>query len=120
MHYFLNLKFVRRRFFASIYDSSDVNYLTLGVGLFASLTQRRKSFKKNILLKLLMMRFLRKMFIAMSFNNIYLRVRGAPVDLTRLIATLNRPVIHTYIDPFRETIVDEKSAEHRKYLKQNP
>ena len=118
--YFLNLKFKKNRLFVNIYNSNNVNYLSLTLGLFLKYFKKKKAFKKNTLLKLLMMRFLRKMFVTLTFTNMYLRVRGAPVEFTKLLSTLNKPIIHLYTDPFTGRFIDEKSPEYQTLLEQNP
>jgi len=54
------------------------------------------------------------------FSNLYLRVRGVPVDFTKLLNTLNKPIIHYFTDPLTNKLVDEKSPEYQAYLAENP
>lgn len=111
--YYLNFKFKRSLFFINIYNSVNQNYMSLSLGLFLKFFNKKKAFKKNKTLKLLTMRFLRKLFIALTFRNMYLRVRGIPVMLTKLLTTLNKPIIHSFTDPLSNILIDETSHEYR-------
>tara|TARA_B110000046_G_scaffold128053_1_gene134444 strand:- start:11024 stop:11605 length:582 start_codon:yes stop_codon:yes gene_type:complete len=111
--YFLNFKFKRSLFFINIYNNVNKNYLSLSLGLFLKFFNKKKAFKKNKTLKLLTMRFLRKLFISLTFKNLYLRVRGVPVMLTKLLTTLNKPIIHQFTDPLSNVLIDETSHEYK-------
>ena len=120
MFYYLTITFKRTLFFVNLHTSLQKNYFSLTLGLFLKFLKKRKSFKKNKTVRLLAMRFLRKFFISLSFKNLFLRVCGVPFEFNKLLAVLQKPIIHQFVDPLSNKVIDETTREYRKKLLHNP
>ena len=69
------------------------NYISLSLGLFLKFFKTRKSFKKNKSVKVLLVRFLRKILISSQIRDVYLNIMRTPNFLLELFSSLMTPVI---------------------------
>tara|TARA_B110000046_G_C12929201_1_gene370700 strand:- start:430 stop:930 length:501 start_codon:yes stop_codon:yes gene_type:complete len=100
--------FNQHRFVVSLADSAtNTTHLFLTTGLLLKYFQRKKSLKKNKAMKLLMARFLRKIFLVLRLKNITLKVRGVPLHLDIFLDMLYRPLSHVFVDPIASVAIDE-------------
>jgi hypothetical protein len=69
------------------------NYISLSLGLFLKFFKTKKSFKKHKVVKVLLVRFLRKILIASAIRDVYLNIMRTPNFLLELFTALMTPVI---------------------------
>lgn len=69
------------------------NYISLSLGLFLKFFKTKKSFKKNKAVKVLLVRFLRKILIASVIRDVYLNIMRTPNFLLELFSAFMTPVI---------------------------
>jgi hypothetical protein len=81
--------------------------LFLSPGLFIKFFEKKKSFKKNKIIKILLAKYLRKIFILTKVNNLTFWIKGIPVYLLEIINFLNQPIVHKFINPYTNKIVEE-------------
>lgn len=105
--FFLIFSFKKKRLFINLQNKKKKNYLTMSTGLFIKFFEKRKSIKKNKALKLLMAKYLRKLFIISKINNLILIIKKTPLFINELINFLNTPIAHKFINPIDHKIVDE-------------
>ena len=105
----LILKFNNHQFFISVLDYFlKKNYFSLLPGLLLKhLEGKRKSAKKTLSTKLLLMRFLRKLLIVSRITHLSVTLKGVPLFLQKLFSFLNKPLSHTFIDPLTKKEIDE-------------
>ena len=61
-------------------------------------------------LRVVLVRFLRKLLLTLRLRSLTMCIRGVPLQLDLLLATLFRPLAHTITDPFSGTVVEETGA----------
>lgn len=67
-------------------------------------------------MKLLTMRFLRKLLLIIRFKNLTVHAKGVPLFLDTLINTLYRPVTHPMRNPLTGSLIDEVTSKPRNLL----
>ena len=108
VQHLVRFKFNRNRLIISLTDRpTGLTHFFLSPGPFLRYFQKRKSLKKNKSMKLLMVRFLRKLLLLIRLKNILIHVRGVPVYLETLLQALFRPLPHTIPDLLSGSVVDE-------------
>lgn len=105
--YYLYLNFKSNRLYVNLLNNSSKNYLTLSVGLFLKFFKNKKSFKKNKVIKLLLMKFLRKIFLISGIKHIYLYVKKTPLFFQELCKTLTTPLITPFFNPLSKLFLSE-------------
>ena len=106
--YFLILSFLNNKIFVNLLNSKKKNYLSLSSGLFIKFFEKKKSFKKNKIIKVLIAKYLRKVFIMSRIKNIMLIVKNNPTLLPEILSFINSPIVHKFQDPLTEEIIEEK------------
>jgi len=105
--FFLILSFKKKKLYVNLQNNNKKNYLSISTGLFIKFFEKRKSIKKNKAIKLLMVKYLRKLFIISKINNLILVIKKTPLFINELINFLNTPIAHKYINPIDQKIIDE-------------
>jgi hypothetical protein len=111
--FFLILSFKKKKLYINLQNNNKKNYLSISTGLFIKFFEKRKSIKKNKAIKLLMVKYLRKLFIVSKINTLILIIKKTPLFINELINFLNTPIAHKYINPIDQKIIDESI---NKYL----
>ena len=111
--FFLILSFKKKKLYINLQNNNKKNYLSISTGLFIKFFEKRKSIKKNKAIKLLMVKYLRKLFIISKINTLILIIKKTPLFVNELINFLNTPIAHKYINPIDQKIIDEST---NKYL----
>ena len=76
-NYRLFFNFKKNRFFINLLNCINKNYMSLSNGLFIKYFNFKKSLKKKKLLKLLLLKYLRKMFLILKITNLNLFIKSA-------------------------------------------
>lgn len=114
--YTLFLKFIKNRLFINLQsDKKKKTYLFVSSGFFLKFFDRKKSFKKNKLIKMLMAKFLRKFFLITKITSLTYIIKGAPILLLEFLKILNTKIAHKFYNPLGKTIINE-SAHSNFYL----
>lgn len=92
---------------ALFHDSTMKPYFQISSGVFMKFFQKKKSMRRSRTLKVLMLRFLRKLLLLIKLPRIHLYVSGVPALLGLLLETLHKPLPHAIIDPLTKRLVDE-------------
>jgi hypothetical protein len=83
------------------------NYFFLSSGLFIKYFGKKKSLKKNKIIKILMAKYVRKIFLILGFQNVFLSVKRNPVFLLEFLDALNTPIVHTFYNPLSNKISED-------------
>ena len=108
--YKLYFTFTSNRLFINLLNFSGKNYTSLGVGLFLKFFKNKKSFKKNKLIKLLLVKYLRKLLVIAGVKNIYLYVQKKPLFFHELCKTLTTPLVNPFVNPLSSTFINENTT----------
>ena len=103
--YKLHLTFTSNRLFINLLNMPGKNYISLSVGLFLKFFKNKKSFKKNKLVKLLLVKYVRKLLLLCGIKNIYLFVQKKPHFFHELCKVLTTPLVNTFFNPLTSTTV---------------
>lgn len=107
LFYFLILSFKKNKLFINITNSLKKNFLSMSTGLFIKFFEKKKSFKKNKTIKLLMAKYIRKIFLISRIKNSILILKKNPIFLIEIINFFNSPIAHKFIDPIENKIIEE-------------
>ena len=107
--YKLYFTFTSNRLFINLLNFSGKNYTSLAVGLFLKFFKNKKSFKKNKLIKLLLVKYLRKLLIIAGVRNVYLYVHKKPLFFQELCKTLTTPLVNSFFNPLTSLSVSEST-----------
>jgi len=113
--YKLYFTFTSNRLFINLLNVPGKNYISLSVGLFLKFFKNKKSFKKNKLIKLLLVKYVRKLLIVSGIKNIYLYVQKKPLFFQELCKTLTTPLVNSFLNPLTSLPLNENLN-----LKQQP
>lgn len=105
--YFLILSFKKNKLFINLKNFYKKNYMSISSGLFIKFFEKKKSFKKNKTIKLLMAKYIRKIFLISRIKNTILIVKKNPVFLMEIINLFNSPIAHKFIDPVENRTIEE-------------
>jgi hypothetical protein len=107
MFYDIILTFRNSKLFINLLDSKKKNYVSIATGLFIKFFEKKKSLKRGKNVKLLMIKYLRKLLIISKVPSLTLLIKRTPIFLPEIINILNQPIAHKFIDPLEEQIIDE-------------
>ena len=107
--YNLLFKFSKQKFFISLSDPiRKRNYFSLTTGLLLKYFEgRKKSIKKTLPIKLVLIRFLRKLLLISNLKIFNLWIRGTPLFLPQLFNFLNKPLPTPITNPFNYRVINE-------------
>jgi hypothetical protein len=117
-NYYLYLNFRSNKLYINLLGNSSKNYLTLSVGLFLKFFKNKKSFKKNKIIKLLLMKFLRKIFLISGIKHVYIYVKKTPLFFQELCKTLTSQLITPFFNPISKSFLfDNPKTSTPLYIK---
>jgi len=105
--YFLTLSFKKNKLFLNLNNKNKNSYLSLSTGLFIKFFENKKSFKKNKTIKLLMIKYVRKLFLITKIINTVLFVKKTPLILNEMINFFNLPIAHKFLNPIDNKFIEE-------------
>lgn len=91
----------------------DLTHFFIAPGLLLKYFEGRKSLKRKRALTILMVRFLRKLLLILKLEDVALCVKGVPIYLDALLATLFRPLAHSVQDPLSGKALVEAANSRR-------
>ena len=107
--HFLILSFTKNKFFVNLKNYAKKNYLFLSPGFFIKFFEKKKSFKKNKIIKLLMSKYVRKLFLISNIQNTVLIIKRNPINLLEIVNLFNTPIVHKFLNPVDRKIKEEKN-----------
>jgi hypothetical protein len=93
----------------NVLNSRKKNFLFVSTGFFIKYFENRKSFKKGKAVKLLIAKYLRKIFLLSRASNFLLIVKNNPTFLLEMLNFINIPIIHKFLDPISHKVIEEKN-----------
>lgn len=114
-HYQLILTFRQEKLFVNLLNKHSINYLSLSLGLFTRFFSVQKSFKKNKILKIVLVKYLRKLFLLTKLHFIDLFVKSSPFMLLELLTYLFEPSQKAFKDPLSGRMIDETRFNYKTF-----
>jgi hypothetical protein len=107
----IRFKFLASRLAVSLVDnSSHKTHFFISPGLLIKYFNHKRSLKKNKSMKLLIMRFLRKLLLILKLKTVILHSKGLPLFFEILINMLYQPIAHPFLNPLtKKTITEVKN-----------
>lgn len=109
-YYHLILSFYKNKLFVNFKNRNKKNFLSMSSGLFIKFFEKKKSFKKNKTIKLLISKYIRKIFLLTRIKNTILIIKKNPVFLMEIINLINTPIAHKFVDPVDNRIIEETNT----------
>ena len=92
------------------------NHFVIGTGMLLKYMEgKKKSAKKSLSTKLVLMRFLRKLLLVSGLTRFELIVKGVPLFLPQLLRFLKSPLPSVITDPLTQQVIDETGDEVTKF-----
>jgi hypothetical protein len=114
------MTFTKNRLFVNFLDIKKRNYVSISPGLFIKFFEKKKSLKKTKTIKLLIAKFLRKLLLLTKIKYAFLIIKKTPIYLIEILNMLNQPILHKFIDPHENEVIEEKTSKltltHFTYL----
>lgn len=89
-----------QRIFLNFQNTKKKNIFFLTNGLFLKYFKKKKSLKKKKALRLLLARYLRKLFLIINFKNVIFFLKKTPSLFVEMFKILNSNIVHKFINPF--------------------
>ena len=112
----LSLTFRKNQIFLHLKDLKRRDYCFASLGFFIKFFAKKKSLKKNKVMKFLLARFIRKLFIISNILSANLIIRGLPIKLLEMTSFIMQPLKHKFIDPENGNVIDETKIQNESYL----
>lgn len=113
--YFLILSFKKNKLYINLQNLNKKNYLSLSTGFFIKFFEKRKSLKKNKTIKLLMAKYIRKIFLISKIKNIILVIKKIPVFINEIINFFNTPIAHKFLNPIDGKNIEESETNYTQF-----
>jgi len=107
--YKLIFNFKKHYLYITVLDKRKNILFSLHTGLFMKFFNYKKSLKKSKSLKLLLIRYLRKLLLVTKINNFNFYIKQTSDQLNKLLQLLQKPTNHTFTDPLTNNIIDEEN-----------
>ena len=106
--YNLVLSFVKSQLFLNLTsESTGETYVYLSMGMFKSFFTLQKSFRKNKILKLVMAKYLRRLFLILKVRKLNIRVNSSPTFLHEFLNLLFYKTKKAFLNPINNKTIKE-------------
>jgi hypothetical protein len=116
--YHLILTFRNNKMFVNFNDRLKRNYLFLSTGLFIKYFEKKKLFKKNKIIRTILIKYLRKIFLLLKLPRIVLIVKKNPIFFLEFLTLFNQPIPYKFNEPLtnREILDNNPNKFLTKFL----
>lgn len=110
--------FKTKRFYINLSTNDGSSCLAISPGMFIKFLNRRKSYKKNRVLCLVMAQYIRKILVLIKLKHFDVVIRRSPYLLNEIFAGIFRPLVHKFKDPTTGRVINEnKQVEFYFYIR---
>jgi hypothetical protein len=114
--YKLVLVFVKSQLFLNLTsENSGKTYIHLSMGMFKNFFTLQKSFRKNKILKLVMAKYLRRLFLVLKVKKLNLRVNSSPIFLQEFLNLLFYKTKKPFSNPLNGKVVWESRSSRQPF-----
>lgn len=116
VRYNLYITFTSNKLFINLVSNGGMrhNYFSLSVGLFLKFLNGKKALKKNKLIKLLLMKYVRKLLIVSEIRDLIIYTKRTPVFFNELCNVLVSPIIRPFVNPLTSSLYDDTKLNSNK------
>lgn len=104
----LLFNFKKHYLYITLLDNRNNIMFSLHTGLFLKFFNYKKSLKKSKSLKIILIRYLRKLLLLSRVNNFTLYVQQTSDQLNKLLQILQKPINHAFTDPLTGQLINEE------------
>lgn len=106
--YNLILTFRKNKFFINLNDEIKQNYFFLSTGFFIKFFDKKKIYKKSKIIRTLMAKYLRKIYLLLNFPRTIVLVKKNPIFFLEFLNLFNQQIPHKFNEPLtNKEIKDE-------------
>ncbi len=110
-NFYLILSFKNKKIFINLQNKKKKNLFFLSSGMFIKFFSKKKSLKKSKNIKLLMAKFLRKLYFLLKIKNTIMLIKNSPLHLNDFLIYFNSPLLNKFPNPEGEDkFFEEKSS----------
>ena len=100
------------RLYINIQNHKNLNFFFLSQGFFLKFFEKKKSLKKKKTFKLLLARYLRKLYLIVRFPYSVFLFKKTPTALPEILNIMNSHIIHKFNNPVNDKPVHEVKYSH--------
>ena len=104
----LLFNFKKHYLYITLLDQKNNIIFSLHTGLFLKFFEYKKSLKKSKSLKILLIRYLRKLFLLSGVRYFTLYVKQTSDQLNKILRVLQKPINHPFTDPLTGLVINEE------------
>lgn len=97
--YTLILTFKKNKIFINLNDYLKINYFFMSSGFFIKYFEKKKTLKKGKIIRTLMIRYLRKIFILVNIPRTILMIKKTPIFLMEFLNFFCQPIPYKFNEP---------------------
>lgn len=97
--YNLIFTFKKNKFFVNFHDKLKRNYLFLSSGFFIKNFEKKKLYKKSKIIRILMYKYLRKVFLLIKIPNTIVTLKKNPIFLLEFLNIFHQEIPHKFREP---------------------
>jgi hypothetical protein len=97
--YHLILTFRKNRIFVNLSDYLKRNYFFLSTGLFIKYFEKKKLFKRSKVIRTILIKYLRKIFLLVNIPNIFLLIKKTPTFLVDFLNLFSQQIPYKFNEP---------------------
>jgi hypothetical protein len=116
--YHLILTFRNNKIFVNINDRLKRNYFFLSTGLFIKFFEKKKLFRKSKIIRTILIKYLRKLFLLANLPRVVLLIKKNPIFFVDFLNLFNQQIPYKFNEPLtnREILDDESTLYVTKFL----
>ena len=104
----LLFNFKKHYLYITLLDQKNNIIFSLHTGLFLKFFEYKKSLKKSKSLKILLVRYLRKLFLISGVRTFTLYIKQTSDQLNKILQILQKPINHPFTDPLTGLVINEE------------
>jgi hypothetical protein len=104
----LLFNFKKHYLYITLLDNKNNIMFSIHTGLFLKFFNYKKSLKKSKSLKIILIRYLRKLLLLSKINNFTLYIQQTSDQLNKLLQILQKPINHPFTDPLTGQVINEE------------
>jgi hypothetical protein len=97
--YNLILTFKKNKFFINLSDHFKHNYFFLSTGFFIKFFDKKKIYKKSKIIRTIMAKYLRKIFLLLNFPQLIVLVKKNPIFFLEFLNLFNQQIPYKFNEP---------------------
>lgn len=111
--YHLILTFRNNKIFVNLNDRLKRNYFFMSTGLFIKYFEKKKLFRKSKIIRTILIKYLRKIFLLVNLPRVVLLIKKNPTFFLDFLNLFNQQIPYKFNEPMtNREILDNEPAQH--------